>query len=559
MTPESYRRIGAIFAEAADLEGEARASYLDRECGQDDELRRQVLSLLEADGDDVVVSRPPQTSRREDFSGRSLGRYRIGEKIGEGGMSTVYGARDTKLDRTVALKFLTPQLLRTEQAFARFVREAKASAALDHPNICTTYDFEQVDGHNFIVMALLQGKTLAQKLESGPLRIVEAVDVARQAARGLRAAHLKGVVHRDVKPGNLMLVEAGVVKVMDFGVARLQHGETLTDSGMTIGTIAYMSPEQIEGGEVDGRSDIWALGAVLYEMLAGRSPFDRPAARETLAAIRAVEPRPLSELRSDIPLALAETVSRCLRKNRAERYQDAGQLRDRLDEIHDQLRTRELTAERPALPRPFFRRAGPALALAAAVAALLLFVFWELRTPTGYGAPSEAPLTVEHFTSLPGFETEPAISPDGTRIAYAWDRGELGMTDIYVQLLGSYEPMQLTSTPDIERNPVWSPTVRRSLSLLRGRLAELPRRRRHRPCSGRPRTAARRNAGESFAVQPRLSPNDDLLAVSDNERHCVAAGRPVQTDDSPPLEKSVTAIKVRSQRPTLGLRRHRPG
>ncbi|MEZ5394140.1 MAG: serine/threonine-protein kinase [Bryobacterales bacterium] len=383
MTPESYRRIGAIFAEAADLEGEARASYLDRECGQDDELRRQVLSLLEADGDDVVVSRPPQTSRREDFSGRSLGRYRIGEKIGEGGMSTVYGARDTKLDRTVALKFLTPQLLRTEQAFARFVREAKASAALDHPNICTTYDFEQVDGHNFIVMALLQGKTLAQKLESGPLRIVEAVDVARQAARGLRAAHLKGVVHRDVKPGNLMLVEAGVVKVMDFGVARLQHGETLTDSGMTIGTIAYMSPEQIEGGEVDGRSDIWALGAVLYEMLAGRSPFDRPAARETLAAIRAVEPRPLSELRSDIPLALAETVSRCLRKNRAERYQDAGQLRDRLDEIHDQLRTRELTAERPALPRPFFRRAGPALALAAAVAALLLFVFWGAENPDG--------------------------------------------------------------------------------------------------------------------------------------------------------------------------------
>ena len=204
----------------------------------------------------------------------TISHYRILEKLGEGGMGVVYKAEDTKLDRPVALKYLAPHLLRDEEARKRFEREAKAAARLDHPNICTVYEIDEVGGTTFIVMAFLEGRPLSEKIKVGPLKLPEALSVATQVAEGLEAAHEKGITHRDIKPDNLMLMTGsrGLVKVMGFGLAQLAGGSKFTGEGTTLGTMSYMSPEQAGGAKTDSRTDIWSLGVVLYEMVAGQRP-----------------------------------------------------------------------------------------------------------------------------------------------------------------------------------------------------------------------------------------------------------------------------------------------
>jgi serine/threonine protein kinase len=259
--------------------------------------------------------------------GKTISHYRIVERLGEGGMGVVYRAEDTKLKRAVALKFLPPELTRDPAAKERFIQEAQAASALDHPNICTIYEIDGAkDGQLFIAMACYEGETLKQKIERGPLAVAEALEIALQVARGLGRAHDAGIIHRDIKPGNIMITERGDVKIVDFGLAKLAGQVRLTKMGATPGTAAYMSPEQAQGKDVDHRTDIWSLGVVLYEMLTGALPFAGEHEAALLYAIVHENPQPLSSLRPDIPAPILSFVSKALQKNPALRYQTTGEM-----------------------------------------------------------------------------------------------------------------------------------------------------------------------------------------------------------------------------------------
>ena len=233
-------------------------------------------------GETRTIPGPPAGLER---GHRVAGKYKILEEIGRGGMGVVYKAEDTRLDRTVALKFLPQELTRDEEARARFIQEAKAAAALEHPNICTVYEVDEAEGRIFISMAFIQGQSLKDKLRGGPLDIEEAKAIALQVAEGLREAHEKGIVHRDIKPANIMVTDKGQAKIMDFGLAKLSWGADLTKPAMILGTAAYMSPEQAKGEPVDRRTDIWSFGATLYEMLTGERPFRKGQERALIYAV----------------------------------------------------------------------------------------------------------------------------------------------------------------------------------------------------------------------------------------------------------------------------------
>jgi serine/threonine protein kinase/Tfp pilus assembly protein PilF len=254
------------------------------------------------------------------------GRYRIERELGRGGMGVVLKAQDLRLKRPVALKFLGADLLRNPEAKERFIREAQAAAALDHPNICTIYEVDESEGRTFIVMGFLEGRTLKQRIAEGPVPWEEAVEITAQAADALAAAHAQSIIHRDIKPANIMITPAGQVKIMDFGLAKQAGTADLTRTTAILGTIAYMSPEQARGDKVDARTDIWSLGCSLFETLAGVNPFHRDRDSLMLYAIVHEEPPALESLLPGIPAGLRAIVDRCLRKASGERYPDGGQL-----------------------------------------------------------------------------------------------------------------------------------------------------------------------------------------------------------------------------------------
>jgi eukaryotic-like serine/threonine-protein kinase len=258
--------------------------------------------------------------------GETVCHYRILSKLGEGGMGVVYEAEDTKLKRAVALKFLPPALTKDAQAKARFVQEARAAAALDHPNICPVFEIGEAEGQTFIAMPRLKGLSLKEKIAAGPLALEEALDVAGQVAEGLKEAHDKGVIHRDIKPANVMLTDKGQAKIMDFGLAKLAGIADVTKTLGITGTIAYMSPEQARGEAVDPRTDIWSFGATLYEMISGVMPFGRKSERALVYSILHEDPEPLSRLRPEVPLSLDRLVHKALEKDRSRRYQTMGEL-----------------------------------------------------------------------------------------------------------------------------------------------------------------------------------------------------------------------------------------
>lgn len=465
MTPKAYQRLSELFAKAVSLDPDERRVFLDTDCGGDLELRRELEELLAHDSDETAIAAEAGVDARSAVNagltpGQMIQQYRIAAEIGRGGMGVVYRAEDTKLERTVALKFVAPGVTLTAEGRQRFLREARAAARLDHPNICTVYEIGDSEHGSFITMAYLEGETLRAQLERGQIAIDKALDYAVQIARGLDAAHPKNIVHRDIKPENLMATRQGdgtgetVLKILDFGIARIERTDAITRAGQTLGTVNYMAPEQIDGTEVDHRADIWALGVVLYEALAGVRPFAGGTPSETLAAISAAKPVPVGETRTGVTVGLDKVINRALEKDPSRRYATASEFHLALQSVADELHPRHETA---AGVSPQNRRPGVRWFWPAAAALALLgpwFLGWFDREPDPQ-RPLGPPV---RFTTTEGAEDQPVISPDGTRVAFIWDNGDLrSHADLFVQLTGSYEPLRLTDSPEPEHSPAWSP------------------------------------------------------------------------------------------------------
>ncbi len=300
--------------------------------------------------------------------GRTISHYRIVEKLGEGGMGVVYKAEDTKLHRFVALKFLHPDLTRDEEAKVRFIHEAQAAATLNHPHICTIYEIDEHDGQSFIAMEFIEGEGLKDRIQKGPLPIDELLSLAIQIGEGLHEAHEKGIVHRDVKPGNVMLTSRGQAKILDFGLARLGTHTKITKTDTTLGTAAYMSPEQASGKEVDRRSDIWSLGVALYEMVTGERPFKGQYEPAVVYSILHDTPEPLTSRRSQVPMELERIVGKALTKEVSGRY-------PHVEDLLVDLRVLRTETQTHALPQKLAAKSGRnKLALAGVVASIVVVI-----------------------------------------------------------------------------------------------------------------------------------------------------------------------------------------
>ena len=447
--------------------------------------------------------------------GRTISHYKILAKLGEGGMGVVYKAEDTKLDRLVALKFLTLSERAGHEERARFEREARAAAALDHPNICTVYEIDEAEGRSFIAMAFLKGRTVQQMVETSPVPIDDALDFGMQAAKGLAAAHESGIVHRDIKSANLMVTSATAgseaqLKIMDFGLAQLAAGVSrLTVKGSTLGTAAYMSPEQARGDKVDQRTDLWSLGVVLYEMLTGQLPFRGEYEQAIVYSILHERPEPISSLRSGVGLELERIVNKALAKHAEDRYQSALDLLVDLRTLNKErdsgasrvVSSSQVTHAGRALPttstavreavapsspgssdpdvesgtlerRPFWRKTWVRLAgLALALFVVFVAARWAppiWRGPMGKGpgarpwirrGPVEPPRVLP-ITSDAGTELFASFSPDASQVVYTWDGAARDNVDLYVKVIDGGASLRLTTHEAVDTSPAWSPDGR---------------------------------------------------------------------------------------------------
>jgi serine/threonine protein kinase/TolB-like protein len=377
---ERWRRLEGLFYQALELQPEARAHFLDQNCG-DPELRKEVEALLQsADKTTDFLAQPVleaaqqimHDKRHESIApGTLLAHYKIISMLGAGGMGEVYLAEDVRLRRKVAIKMLAPELTRDERGLRRFEHEAHAASALNHPNILTIHEFGQSDeGLHFIASEFIEGETLSERLLKGRLEVATAVDIAIQIANALTAAHASGIVHRDIKPDNVIVRTDGIVKVLDFGIAKLNERrveETIrrtasavaastSEPGMVIGTAKYMSPEQARGIAVDARSDIFSLGAVLYELVTGRAAFEGETASDIIAEILKVDPQPPGEIVPEVPAELERMINKALRKDRDSRYQT---IRDLLIDLQDFKKQMEFQAQLQRSARSGGRSSGP--------------------------------------------------------------------------------------------------------------------------------------------------------------------------------------------------------
>ena len=400
---------------------------------------------------------------------RTLEHYEITAKLGEGGMGVVYKARDPRLGRYVAIKILPPERVADPSATQRFIQEAKAASALNHPGIVTIHDIRHDGGTDFIVMEYVAGQTLDAVIHSTALPIEDVLRYAVQMADALAAAHAGGIIHRDLKPSNVMVLPERRIKILDFGLAKLLEPADassglatvtgpLTAAHTLLGTAAYMSPEQAEGRPVDGRSDIFSFGIMLYEMVTGARPFAGGSQVALLGRILSQEPTPPSVAVPSIPPDLEKTILRCLRKDPARRYQTMADLRVALEDLQAESMS---AAARPA-PGPQPRR-RVAWVWVAALAVPALYIAWRVSRPLVQPEPMHA----EALTTLPGAELYPALSPDGDRVAFTWTGPRQDNTDIYVQQIGAGDPLRLTTDPQSDSNPVWSPDGR-WIAFLRG-------------------------------------------------------------------------------------------
>jgi Tol biopolymer transport system component len=397
--------------------------------------------------------------------GVQLGPYRVIELLGAGGMGEVYRAQDTRLGRTVALKLLPEERSLDPERRQRMLQEAQTVSALNHPNILGLHDIAEAEGHQFLVLEYVPGRTLDQVIPRHGLPLEDAMRYAVQIASALAAAHEAGVIHRDLKPGNIMVSDKGSVKLLDFGLAKMAQpvapgtasGETATllqtEPGMVLGTVNYMSPEQAEGKPVDARSDMFSFGCVLHEMLTGKRAFQGNSPASVLSAVLRDEPATVDSLRPDVPHDLKKIVTRSLRKDPERRFQDADDLKVSLLEVQE-----EIAGAAP----PSATRAAPKqrhwLSVAAGIATIAVigagaFLYRQM-------SPRETPLAVSPLTAFPGYELEPALSPDGNQVAFEWEGEGRDNSDIYVKLIGAGEPLRLTTDPARDHSPAWSPDGR---------------------------------------------------------------------------------------------------
>ncbi len=392
--------------------------------------------------------------------GTRLGPYEVVAPLGKGGMGEVYRARDPRLGRDVALKVVVSEAEGDPERLRRFEDEARAAGALNHPNVLAVFDTGRHEGAPYVVFELLEGVTLRLRLERGPLSALKVVEIGAQVCEGLAAAHARGIVHRDIKPENLFLTRDGVLKILDFGLAKLtQHLSgapseavtlTATDPGVRRGTLLYMSPEQTRGESADARSDIFALGATLYEMLSGRAAFARGTTAETVSAILGYDPDPIASSSSGpVASALEQIVRRCLEKVPGDRFQSARDLGFALRALG--------TTTTPAPSGGRLRLLWWTLA----AGALLAGALGGAALVRGRRAAPLSPMTILPLTSYPGQEVAPTFSPDGSQVAFAWSpEGLEDRFDLYVKVIGSETPLRLTTRPAEWISPAWSPDGR---------------------------------------------------------------------------------------------------
>ena len=465
MTPERWRKLEKLYYAALDLEPEERSAYLREACGGDAELREQLGILLTWEG-------PPEELFQKQgiellgsiveptLVGRQLGIYKLTALIGVGGMGQVYEAHDSKLARQVAIKVLPPLLLGSAERLARFQREARMLASLNHRNIAVIHGFEQDGDTHFLVMELVPGETLAERLDgAGRVPVKDALAIARQLAEALEAAHDKQIIHRDLKPANIKITPDGEVKVLDFGVAKVSDVgpampssaaspllPTTTHPGLIVGTPAYMSPEQATGKLVDKRTDIWAFGCVLYELLTARSPFRRMTPVDTMAAVLDQEPD-WQALPRTTPARVRELLKRCLQKDPRQRLRDAGDARIEIE----QLLREGLAAGDPA-PRGRERTAVYSWLgwVAAVLVALAAVAYRPLRQARPAVETIRSEILPPEGTAFGGL----AVSPDGRQMAFVATRS--GKRQLWVRTVATAVQRPLAGT-DGAAHPFWSP------------------------------------------------------------------------------------------------------
>src|SRR5262249_3082028 len=467
MTPDRYREVGQIFRAAAEIPPDRRDAFLATACGDDKTLKQEVESLLnhDAQGEGWIDERALEVAAQalastpsKSWIGREVHHYHVSSLVGKGCMDEVYRARDKRLERDVQWKVLPTAYSTDAERLRRFEQEARTAGKLNHPNVLTVYDVGVIDGAPYIVTELLEGEELREQLKHGAVAQRRVLAYAREIADGLAAAHAKGIVHRDLKPENIFVTVDGRIKILDFGLAKLKEqpsGRTIeavqrpnTTPGIVMGTASYMAPEQVQGNEAEERSDIFALGVVLYEMLRGERPFSGESAVQVMNSILTVDPLDLNEANPRIPHLLARIVRRCLEKKPEQRFQSASDLSFALEALTSAASGVAVEKAVTRASKYRFQRIVPVLAVLVAVA----IIIWYLDRSDYWWSN---PLTNARFTPLtdfPGTEDDAAISRDGKFVAFLSDRD--GPFDVWVGQIGTGNFNNLTKGQVADmRNP----------------------------------------------------------------------------------------------------------